>query len=65
MVLSRKVGDKTTIEIGGRSMAFEIQRISGDKVRLAFDADADFHIVRNELVERDKAATAATEGQQS
>lgn len=52
LALSRRTGESVVIAHAGQFMRVEIVKVDRGKVRLAFHADADFKIDREEVVQR-------------
>lgn len=50
LILTRKQGERITVQLCGREVVLEVTKISGNKVRLGFDADRDINIIRNEAM---------------
>jgi carbon storage regulator len=50
LVLSRRISERIVIGEGKNQVTVTVTRISGDRVRLGFDADQTIRIRRSELV---------------
>ena len=61
LVLTRQKEQKIIIEIGGQCMTITVADVRGDKIRLGFDAPANFKIYRQEIydavLEENRAST--------
>lgn len=49
-----KPGEWTTIEHAGEKLRFQVHRVSGNQVYLAFDAPLSFRIVRDDAVKQER-----------
>jgi carbon storage regulator len=61
LVLTRQKEQKIIVEIGGLRMTITVADVRGDKIRLGFDAPANFKIYRQEIydavLEENRAST--------
>lgn len=64
LALSRKVGETIVLIDRGRITKFTIIHVRGDQVRLAFEADRDVRILREELITKVPNPSRATVDEQ-
>ena len=66
LVLTRQKEQKIIVEIGGQRMTITVADVRGDKIRLGFDAPANFKIYRQEIydavLEENRASTRMRPG---
>lgn len=52
LILTRKPGEKVTIECEGRKIDVIISKVKGKMVRVVFDADKDINIYRDNAINK-------------
>lgn len=52
LVLTRRHGEAVIVEAGGVAIRVVVVGISGNQIRLGFDAPRSVHVVREEIVDK-------------
>ena len=60
LVLSRKCGERIIISFNGKSIAIELMKISGSRVRIGVDAQSEIAVHREEIWKKLVAERSAT-----